>query len=181
MKKFKSIVKKMRPIDYMIIGVCIFLLVIVAFIYAGKKVYSPTPVLNEGKITYDIFFKGVLITGDEAKHNPFKVGDETFATIRNEPHAKLKIVDVKYDRKRTMIPTGNMNKPYVLAEDMENPCSYDFIVTVEDTAKFTENGAVSAGNKVKVGLPITLESAEYRLNGVITSFSIVDLKNSEDE
>jgi len=180
-EKIKSIKDKMRPMDYIIIGLVVFVILIFILFSLGKEVYSPTPVENEGKVTYEIFFKNVLITGDEKLHNPFKVGDETFVTIRNEPHAKLKIVDVKYDRKVTMIPTGNSAKPYIIAEDMENPCAFDFVVKVEDTAKFTKDGVVSGGNKIKVGLPITLESAEYRLNGVISSFEVIDLKNKEDE
>ena len=66
-----------------------------------------------------------------------------------------------------MVPTGNVNNPYVLVADKENPLSFDFLVTVEDNGKFTNDGVVSCGNKIKIGLPITLESATYRLNNFI--------------
>ena len=40
-----------------------------------------------------------------------------------------------------MIPTGNVNNPYVLTDDKENPLSFDFLVTVED------NGTVLTKDK----------------------------------
>ena len=182
-EKVKNIAQKMRPMDFMIIAVIVFVLIIFCLIYFGKKAYAPTPVENEGKVSYEIYFKNVSISGGskEERQNPFKVGEETFVTIRNQPHAKLKITDVKYNRKMVMIPTGNINNPYVLVDDKENPLSYDFLVTVEDNGKFTNDGVVSGGNKIKVGLPITLESQMYRLEGRITNVKILTLKNNDNE
>lgn len=182
-EKVKSISKKMRPMDFMIIGVVIFIFIIFGIIYFGKKVYAPTPVENEGKVAYEIYFKNVLISGGEKddRQNPFEVGAETFVTIRNQPHAKLKITDVKYNRKMVMIPTGNASNPYVLVDDKENPLSYDFLITVEDNGKFTNDGVVSGGIKIKVGLPITLEAQTYRLDGKITNVKILTLKNNDNE
>lgn len=180
-EKLKSILQKMRPMDYMITGVIIFIFVIFALIFIGKKVYAPTPVENEGKVAYEIFFQNVKISGDEStRQNPFEVDAETFVTIRNQPHAKLKITNVKYNRKMIMIPTGNANDPYVLVDDKENPISYDFLITVEDNGKLTADGVVSGGTKVKIGLPITLEGPTYRLNGIITNIKILTLIK-EDE
>lgn len=181
-EKVKSILQKMRPMDYMILGLVIFILVIFTFIFVGKKVYSPTPVENEGKVAYEIFFQNVKVSGNENDRiSLFKAGDETFVTIRNQPHAKLKITDVKYDRKMLMLPTGNANEPYTLVVDIENPFAYDFLITVEDNGKLTTDGIVSGGNKIKIGLPITLEGPTYRLNGLITNVKILTLENNEDE
>ena len=182
-EKAKNIVQKMRPMDYIIMCAIVFVMLILGFIYFGKKVYAPTPVENEGKVSYEIFFKGVTISSGNAEipKSPFEVGAETYVTIRNIPHAKLKITDVQYNRKQVMMPTGNSAKPYVLVDDKENPLTYDFLVTVEDTGKFTDDGVVSGGNKIKVGLPITLEAPLYRLNGTITNVEILSLKNNENE
>lgn len=182
-EKAKNILQKMRPMDFMIIGIFVFLIILYGLFYIGKKAYAPTPVENEGRVAYEIYFKNVLISdgGKEERENPFNVGDETFVTIRNVPHAKLKITDVKYNRKMVMVPTGNLNNPYVLVDDKENPLSYDFLVTVEDNGKYTNDGVVSGGNKIKMGLPITLEAPTYRLNGIITNVKILTLKNNDDE
>ena len=179
----KNILKKMRPMDFMILGIFVFLIILYGLFYIGKKAYSPTPVQNEGKVAYEIFFKNVLISdgGENEIESPFKVGDETFVTIRNVPHSKLKITNVKYNRKMIMIPTGNINNPYVLSDDKENPLSFDFLVTVEDNGKYTDDGVISGGNKIKVGLPITLEAATYRLDGKITNVKILTITNNDNE
>ena len=183
MAEEKNILQKMRPMDFMILGIFIFLIILYGLFYLGKKVYSPTPVENEGRVAYEIFFKNVVISdgGEKEMKSPFNIDDETFVTIRNVPHAKLKITNVKYNHKKTMIPTGNVNNPYVLVDDKENPLSFDFLVTVEDNGKYTEDGVVSGGNKIKTGLPITLESDTYRLNGIITNVKVLTVKNNDDE
>ena len=182
-EKAKNILQKMRPMDYMILGIFVFLIILFGLFYVGKKAYAPTPVENEGKVAYEIYFKNVPISrgGTDEIVIPFFVGNETFVTIRNVPHAKLKITNVRYDHKKTMVPTGNVNNPYVLVDDEENPLAYDFLVTVEDNGKFTDDGVVSGGNKIKIGLPITLESSTYRLDGKITNVKILTTKNNDDE
>ena len=182
-EKVKNIIGKMRPMDYMILGVIIFVLIILLFIGIGKKVYAPTPVESEGKVSYEIFFKGVVVSAgkNENPQSPFEVGAQTFVTIRNVPHAKLKITGVQYNRRMKMLPLANGKEPYVLVDDKENPLTYDFLVTVEDTGKFTSDGVVSGGNKIKVGLPITLEGDLYRLNGVISNVTVENVISKENE
>ena len=71
------------------------------------------------------------------------------------------------------MPSINPKKPYVLVNDDTAPYQYDYLVTVVDSAKITKDGdAVVGGNKVKIGLPITLEGAKYKLNGVISNIIV---------
>ena len=44
---------------------------------------------------------------------------------------------------------------------------YDVVVTLTDNAKITKDGAVVGGNKIKIGLPITLEGADYKFTGSV--------------
>ena len=39
-------------------------------------------------------------------------------------------------------------------------------------AKITKDGAVVGGNKIKVGLPVTLEGMAYKLNGIISDVRV---------
>ena len=91
----KNILQKMRPMDFMILGIFIFLIVLYGLFYIGKKTYAPTPVENEGRVAYEIYFKNVIISdgGDKEMKSPFNIDDETFVTIRNVPHSKLKITN----------------------------------------------------------------------------------------
>ena len=75
-----------------------------------------------------------------------------------------------FRRSNAIEPSINSSKPYITVDDETAPYNYDYLVTVVDSAKITKDGdTVVGGNKVKIGIPITLESAKYKLNGVISN------------
>ena len=72
-----------------------------------------------------------------------------------------------------MLPAINSKKPYVVVNDESTPYQYDYIVKIVDSAKITKDGdAVVGGNKVKIGIPITLEGTKYKVNGVISNVTV---------
>lgn len=80
-----------------------------------------------------------------------------------------------------MLPVGS---GYQVVDDVTSPFNYDFLVTVEDDAKITKDGAVVGGNKIKIGLPVTLEGVDYRLNGIVSNISVskkAESKKADDE
>ena len=44
--------------------------------------------------------------------------------------------------------------------------------SIKDVAKITKDGAVVGGNKIKMGLPVTLESEKYKFNGTISDVKV---------
>ena len=162
-----NFIKKLRPFDYLII-LLVLVGVVVAFLtFSGKRTTSSNQIEATVNVELEVYLRGVASTAQEPL---FKVGDETFITIRNVPYTKLKIKDVKYDKRKVMLPSINPKKPYILVNDDTAPYQYDYLVSVVDNAKITKDGdAVVGGNKVKIGLPITLEGAKYKLNGVISN------------
>ncbi len=161
-----NLLKKLRPLDIIIISLVLIALIIGAVTFAGKRVTSSKQIEASTKVDIEIYFRGVVVTSN---NSPFKTGDETFITIRNVPYTKLKITNVNYDRKKVMIPTGS---GYQVEDDVTAPFNYDFLVTVEDDAKITKDGAVVGGNKIKIGLPVTLEGVDYRLNGIVSNITV---------
>ncbi len=171
-----KILKKLRPFDYLIILIIIFALIVGFLTFKGKRATSSNQIEASVNIQLEVYLRGVTSTDNEPL---FKVGDETFITIRNVPYTKLKIVDVKYDKKKALVPSVNPKKPYIVVNDETAPNQYDYLVKVEDEAKITKDGdAVVGGNKVKIGLPITLEGAKYKLNGIISN---VALNSNQDD
>ncbi len=162
-----NILKRIKPFDYLIIFIIIFALIIGFLTFTKKRATSSNQIEANVNIELEIYLRGVATTSNEPL---FKAGDETFITIRNVPYTKLKIKDVKFDKRKIMLPSLNPKKPYILTNDESSPYHYDYLVTVVDDAKITKDGdAVVGGNKVKIGLPITLEGAKYKFNGVITN------------
>ena len=69
---------------------------------------------------------------------------------------------------------------YILVKDPAQPAIYDAVVTISDTAKITKDGAVVGGNKIKMGLPVTLEGESYKFNGTISDVKVSSDVNVND-
>lgn len=162
-----NFIKKLRPFDWMIIALILICAIVGILTFSGKRATSSNQIEASTNIELEIYLRGVTSTMDEPV---FKAGDETFITIRNVPYTKLKIKDVKFEKRKAILPAINSKKPYVVVNDESLPYQYDYLVRVTDDAKITKDGdAVVGGNKVKIGIPMTLEGAKYKLNGVITN------------
>lgn len=162
----KEILAKIKKADIVIIIAIVAILVMLGAVALGaNKFFSKSPVLEEKDVLFSVFFRGITITDTET---PFKPDEDTFITIRNVPYTKLKIVNVVFDRRQTLVETEKRGT-YKPVEDISQPCVFDFVVTVKDRAKVTEDGAVVGGNKIKMGIPVILEGRNYKFTGVISN------------
>ncbi|HIT55506.1 TPA: DUF4330 domain-containing protein [Candidatus Galligastranaerophilus intestinigallinarum] len=162
-----NFLKKLRPFDIVVIVLIVAALMVFVATKTGKRTTSSEQIEAETKVDIEVYFRGVVVT---SKNSPFKEGDETFITIRNVPYTKLKIKSASYERKKIMLPAAGSK--YQVVEDLTSPFNYDFLVTVQDDAKITKDGAVVGGNKIKIGLPVTLEGKDYKLNGVVSNITL---------
>ncbi len=138
---------------------------------ADKQIEATSP------ITFQVFLRGVSVTGEEF---PIKANDKTFITIRNVPYTELSVLKVTSQARQTAIATSKVKEQYILIKDPAQSAIYDAIVTITDTAKITKDGAVVGGNKIKIGLPVTLEGTNYRLNGTISDVRVTSQSEVED-
>ncbi len=164
---FINFIKKLRPFDIIVALLLIVGLIVFGATKAGKHVTSSKQIIAETKVDIEVYFRGVVIT---SKNSPFREGEETFITIRNVPYTKLKIKNISYERKKAIVPSTSSK--YQIVEDVTAPFNYDFLVTLEDNAKITKDGAVVGGNKIKIGLPVTLEGVDYKLSGIVSNISL---------
>jgi hypothetical protein len=174
----KKIFQKLNLIDIIIVlGVIIALIVGFATIKhfrqtADKQIEATSP------ISFQVFLRGVTVTGEEF---PIKAGEKTFITIRNVPYTELSVLDVTSSPRQTIIPSSKALEQYILVNDPAQPAIYDAIVTITDVAKITKDGAVVGGNKIKMGLPVTLEGENYKFNGTISDVRVTSDVKVEDD
>lgn len=138
---------------------------------ADKQIEATSP------ITFQVFLRGVTVTGEDF---PIKANDKTFITIRNVPYTELNVLDVSSDARKTAVASSKAVEQYILVKDPTQPAIYDAVVTITDTAKITKDGAVVGGNKIKMGLPVTLEGGSYKFNGTISDVRVttdIDVKD----
>ena len=138
---------------------------------ADKQIEATSP------ITFQVFLRGVTVTGDEF---PIKSNDKTFITIRNVPYTELNVVKVSSESRKTALPSQKAKEQYILIQDPAQPAIYDAVITISDTAKITKDGAVVGGNKIKMGLPVTLEGESYKFNGTISDVRVSSEVEVED-
>jgi len=169
MEKFVSLIRKIRIVDFIIIVGVVLALIVGYFTFTNVRQTAVKQIEATSKIRFDVFVRGVTLTGEGL---PMKKNEKTFISIRNVPYSDLDIIDVKSDRKKTVLPTFN-SKKVIVVEDVSQANLYDIIITLEDTAKITKDGAVVGGNKIKMGLPITLEGEDYRFNGIVSDLKLV--------
>lgn len=134
---------------------------------ADKQIEATSP------ITFQVFLRGVTVTGEDF---PVKVNEKTFITIRNVPYTELNVLDVKSEPRQTFAPMAKN----ILVPDPGQPAIYDAVITITDTAKITKDGAVVGGNKIKMGLPVTLEGEKYKFNGTISDVRVTSEETVED-
>lgn len=160
----KNLFGKFNLVDIIIvIGVIIALFVGIATMKHFRQT-ADKQIESTSAITFQVFLRGVTVTGEEF---PIKQNSKTFITIRNVPYTELEVSDVKSESRKTFAPSSR-----VLVNDPSQPAIFDAIVTITDTAKITKDGAVVGGNKIKMGLPVTLEGESYKFNGTISDVRV---------
>ena len=175
MEKLKELIKKIKPIDFIILTFCLIALCVGFYTYKGYRQTSEKQIEATSKIVFKVFIRGVTFSGEEI---PIKKGEKTFISIRNVPYSDLNIVDINADRRKIVIPTLTGQK-FLTVTDEAQPDLYDVVVTLTDSAKITKDGAVVGGNKIKIGLPITLEGANYKFTGSVSDLKVTDAVDDE--
>ena len=155
--------RKLNPFDAALIVV--IMLGILGFRLAKSSHAGVNSAIAEsGSLSIDVAFTGIKTLDTDM----FKVGTPVSITIRNVPtQPPMTITKVMHTPKQVtfLAPDG---KRAIAFPDPTNPNAHDFLVTVqEDHAEKTNDGWVIHGVKIKVGNPIELEAAKYRVAGVI--------------
>ena len=169
--------KEIKTVDWIILGGVLIALIVGFLTFTHVRQTAGKQIEATSKIGFQIFLRGVTITSQEL---PMKKGEKTFLTIRNVPYSDLDIIDVVADTKKVVLPNARGKEQFTVLPDVSQAASFDVLVTVADTAKITKDGAVVGGNKIKIGIPVTIEGKNYRFNGVISDVQIIN-ENSQNE
>lgn len=163
--------KSIKLVDWIILAGVVLALIVGFLTFTHVRQTASKQIEATSKIGFQIFLRSVTITSQDI---PIKNGDKTFLTIRNVPYTDLDVLDVKYDTKKVIVSTQRAKEPLTVIDDISQAFSYDVLVTVADTAKITKDGAVAGGNKIKIGIPVTIEGQNYRFNGVISDVQLIN-------
>ena len=165
--------KKIGLVDLIIILGVIVALFVGIFTLKHFRQTADKQIEATSSITFQVFLRGVTVTGEKF---PISVNDKTFITIRNVPYTQLEVLEVNSQPRKTFAPASKN----LLIPDPSQPSLYDAVFTITDIAKITKDGAVVGGNKIKMGLPVTLEGEKYKFNGTISDVRVTSDIKIED-
>lgn len=172
MEKLKELLKEVNTTDWIIVAGILLALIVGGLTFSHFRQTADKQIEATATIGFQVFLRGVTLTTNES---PILPNSETFITIRNVPYTNLKVADVRIDSKKTVMPNPRGGKEqFVMVDDYSQAFLYDMVVTIiVDKAKITKDGAVIGGNKIKIGLPVTLEGPSYKLNGTVSDVRIL--------
>lgn len=163
--------KKLNLLDKIIIVALILGITGFTAVKIGEHQTAGNVIEKRAPIEFDATFTGQPITANKPL---FKIGDSAFITIRNVPYTELKITN--FDFTPWKVAVYDTTKNVFAIDDPSKQNLYNVNVTLKDNAIITEDGPVIGGNKIKIGLPITIEGFKYRLSGVVSDVRVDEEK-----
>jgi hypothetical protein len=162
---------KINIVDFLIVAFIVISVLGIYLVKSGKFLTSSKVNLGTKEVQFDVIMRGI-----KASKNPdmIKAGDLSFITIRNVPYTKLTIVKVQRSLWQTPLLNPKNPAKAIAAVDPTTPYTYNYLVTLKDTATITPDGPVIGGNKIKMGLPIELEGYSYKLSGIVSDVKVMD-------
>lgn len=146
----------------LLVALVIFLGIIGFFLVKGGK----TPLAKVQGVEKDIEIDMIVRNLPLNDPNVIKPGDRAFIRIKNQPFAWVTVKDVKLYEKKIVVP--NLNGTYTFIGDINNPFNVDMLITFTSKGYITEDSVV-LGVKIKVGMPISIESYKLDVNGVVSA------------
>ena len=97
--------------------------------------------------------------------NLVKVGDQVKIVIRNQPRGNVTVKKVEISVPQIVAAKADGTAVYFADPRAVATSQSDLALTLEATAQITNDGAVFAGEKVKVGTSIDIEGPKYLIRG----------------
>ncbi|MGB9856901.1 MAG: DUF4330 domain-containing protein [Dictyoglomaceae bacterium] len=156
--------KKINVFDVFVLVVIILAILGIFLVRAGK---SPIVKVRgeEKEVEVDLIIRNLPLVD----HKFIVPGEKAFIRIKNQPFAWVTIKDVKIYEKKNIIP--DFKGGFKTIDDINNPFNVDCLITF--TAKgYETSDSIVLGTKVKVGMPITIESYKADVTGVISAIRV---------
>jgi hypothetical protein len=97
--------------------------------------------------------------------NLVKVGDKAKIIIRNQPRGEVTIKKVEISTPKVVAAKADGTAVYFDDPRAISTSQSDLAITLEANAQITNDGAIFANEKVKVGTSIDIESSKYIIRG----------------
>jgi hypothetical protein len=142
----------------------ILIVLIGLFIVPGNSGSSIAQMLSaENKtVQVEMNVRGLSATNPQ---NLVKVGDKVNIIIRNQPRGEVTIKKVDISTPKVVAAKADGTAVYFEDPRALSTSQSDLVITLESTARVTNDGVVFGNEKVKVGTSIDIEGSKYIIRG----------------
>lgn len=150
-------------------AVCVILLVIIGifFVPGPDGSVAQVGVSNTEPIEVDVLVRGLSVSDPTTFIQQLQENKKTEIVIRNQPAGQVAIKSAQALPRTVSVPQPDGS--VIALKDPRPEVVYltDMIVTLVGEGQVTENGAVLANQKVKIGTSVELDGSNYNFNGSI--------------
>ena len=172
-EKPSNFLKRLNPID--LGAAAAVLLAAVGVIWSPKlagNVARATGGMKSVLVTVDV--KGIPSENPNALLNKIRADAKTSLVIRNQPHGSVDIKQVTAINKRVVVvlPSG-----VVTTAPDPNASGFstlDARFVLRGDGQVSNAGVVLGNQALKIGSPVELDGATYRINGVVSNVQIIN-------
>lgn len=157
-------------------AIAVILLVLIGiFVVPGPK-GSVAQVGNTAndKIQIDLLVRGLSVKDPDTLISEFNNNAEIDVIIRNEPAGKLKVQSAEQLPNHVVVPQPDGTVKALPDPRPEVNFSTDMILVMMGDGQMTEDGAVIANQKVKIGTVLELDGNNYNFRG-----SVIDVHKAK--
>ncbi|MCY7331795.1 MAG: DUF4330 domain-containing protein [Pseudanabaena sp. CAN_BIN31] len=142
----------------------ILIVLIGLFIVPGNSGSSIAQMLSaENKtVQVEMNVRGLSATNPQSL---IKVGDKVNIIIRNQPRGEVTIKKVDISTPKVVTAKADGTAVYFDDPRALSTSQSDLVITLESTARVTNDGVVFGNEKVKVGTSIDIEGSKYIIRG----------------
>ena len=142
----------------------ILIVLIGLFIVPGNSGSSIAQMLSaENKtVQVEMNVRGLSATNPQTL---VKVGDKVNIIIRNQPRGEVTIKKVDISTPKVVAAKADGTAVYFEDPRALSTSQSDLVITLESTARVTNDGVVFGNEKVKVGTSIDIEGSKYIIRG----------------
>ncbi len=153
-------------------AIAVIILVLIGIFVVPGPSGSVAQVGNKAEDTIEInlLVRGLSLKDPKTAINDLSQQKDINVIVRNEPAGKLNIKSVKHLVNHVAVPQPDGTVKALPDPRPEVTFSTDMMLTMEGKGQMTEDGAVLANQKVKIGTALELDGQKYNFRG-----SVIDI------
>ena len=154
----------------------VIIMVIVGIFFIPGTTGSVASVGQTEPIGITLLIRGLNVKNPDTLLQNFKQNKKVDVIIRNQPAGSIEIQSVDTLPQTVLVPQPDGTVKALPDPRIDTSFSTDLLMNLVGQGQMTENGAVMANQKVKIGTVIELDGPNYNFRG-----SIIDVQNGQNK